>query len=115
MNSFIKEYTAKIKGDNVAADAEKAFRQANAGLKSQISSLKGDSEDFKQNIEDAKDELVSKRINEGKPITNRDLYVEALLLAKNKITMAEAVLKQHLETIAFLNDELKNLNTEVKD
>jgi hypothetical protein len=34
---------------------------------------------------------------------------------EDKITIAEAALKKHLETIAFLNDELKNLNTEVKD
>ena len=115
VKSFVKSFVALVKGDDVAAAAEKAFRQASSGLKSQINSLEGDTVTFEDAVTDAKEAQANARINNGKPITNRDEYVSKLLLAKNVVTHAESKLEIHLAKIDFLKGELVALEQEVEE
>ena len=113
MNSFVKSFVAIITGDDAEAKAQKAYRQALSGLKSQISSLEGDTVNFEDRLEEAKEAQAKARVNNGEPITDRDQYVENLFDAKNDLTEAEQELEEHKARIDFLKEELNTLETEV--
>ena len=112
MNSFVKSFVAIITGDDAEAKAQKAYRQALSGLKSQISSLEGDTVNFEDKLEEAKEAQANARVNNGLPITDRDKYVENLFEAKNSVTEAEQDLEEHKARIQFLKDELESLEAE---
>ena len=111
--SFVKQFVAAVKGDNVEVLAQKALRQADSALKTQISSLDGDTIAKEDKVTDAKERQMTARINNGNPITDRNSYVRNLLDAKNAVTLAEEELKLHKEKISFLKGELESLNGEV--
>lgn len=112
MKSFVKQFTAVLTGDNAEAQAQKALRQADSALKTQVASLKGDTISFEDKVEQAKENLGLARVNNGNLISSRDSYVQGILKAKNALTEAEEALKAHLEKIAFLEAELKALDEE---
>lgn len=114
INSFVKQFVAVIKGDDAEALAQKAWRQSQSALKTQIASLEGDIIKFEDSVTDAKEAQESARINGGKPITDRNYYVETLLDSKNTVTRTEKALKDHTAKIDFLKSELKALETEVE-
>jgi chromosome segregation ATPase len=109
MNSFVKSFVAIIKGDDAQVKAEKAYRQALSGLKSQINSLDGDTVNFEDKLQDAKEAQAIARVNNGQPIANRDEYVRNLISAKNRVTEAEEALDTHKAKITFLKEELAAL------
>lgn len=111
--SFVRQFVAAVKGDNVEVLAQKALRQADSALKTQISSLEGDTIAKEDRVTDVKEAQEAARINRGQPITDRNAYVRNLLDAKNNVTLAEEDLKTHKEKIAFLKGELDALNAEV--
>ena len=115
VKSFVKGFIALVKGDDVTAAAEKAFRQASSGLKSQINSLEGDTVTFEDTVTDAKEAQANARINNGLAITDRDTYVSGLLNAKNRVTASETKLETHLAKIEFLKGELIALEVEVEE
>lgn len=105
VNSFVTQFVAAIKGDNVEATAEKAWRSAESALKVQLSSLEGDSIKLEDAVESAKEKLAACRINKGVVIENRDVYVSNLIEAKNYLVKQEKALSTHIETLKFLQDE----------
>ncbi|MEI6186953.1 MAG: hypothetical protein WCP46_00430 [Alphaproteobacteria bacterium] len=105
---------AKIQGDDATAKAEKAFRQADSAIRTQVNSLKGDVIAKEDAVTEAQERQAEARINNGQPITNRDAYVRALLDAKNAVTKAEQDLEIHNAKIAFLESELEALTAEVE-
>ena len=111
--SFIKEFVAVVKGDDAEASAQKALRQADSALQTQIASLTGDTITLEDKVTAAKEAHVLARVNNGNVITDRSVYVRNLLNAKNAVTVAEEELKAHKEKIAFLQGELKGLSEEV--
>lgn len=113
INSFVKQFLAVVKGDGVKAQAEKAFRQASSALKSQISSLEGDTINLEDKVTEAQEKLAISRVNNGQAITNREYYIESLLTSKNNVVQAEKNLKKHIEKIDFLKAELTSLEEEV--
>lgn len=114
VKSFVKQFVAEVKGDDVSVLAEKVFRQAQSALKSQISSLEGDTINLEDRLSDAQDAQKKARINHGKSITDRNSYVNGLISAKNNVTEAEKALKVHTEKISFLKSELAALEAEVE-
>jgi len=114
VKSFVKEFTARVKGDDVTAQAEKALRQADSALNIQISVMTGDTVKFEDAVETAKEELAMARVNSGEPISNRDTYVKILIAAKNELSDAEENLEAHIKTLAFLKETLASLGTEVE-
>lgn len=115
VNSFVKQFVAVIKGDDAEVQAQKAWRQAQSALKTQVASLEGDVIKYEDGVTDAKEAQENARINSGKAITDRNYYVETLLESKNAVTKAEKALKDHNTKIDFLKAELKALETEVEN
>lgn len=113
VKSFVKQFVATVTGDDVTAKAEKAFRQSESALKSQIASLNGDTINLEDRVEDAKSKLELAKINSGNPISDRDDYIAHLLTAKNAVTSAENALETHKKKIAFLQETLEDLSKEV--
>jgi chromosome segregation ATPase len=109
MNSFVKSFVAIIKGDDAEVKAQKAYRQAVSGLKSQINSLEGDTVNYEDKLQDALETQLSSRVNNGQKIENRDQYVKNLISAKNRVTEAEEALESHKAKVNFLKDELASL------
>lgn len=113
VKSFVKQFVATVTGDDVTAKAEKAFRQSESALKSQIASLTGDTINLEDKVEDAKAKLDLAMINNGNPIENRENYISELLRSKNNVTSAEATLETHNKKISFLQETLTALSSEV--
>jgi hypothetical protein len=106
---FVDLFVAYVKGDDAEVLAIKTKKQATAGLKVQIANMEGDTEDFNQKIEDAKENLAAARINFGNRIEDRSAYVKTLVGAYNAVGDAEEDFKSHLDTVSFLKEELKNM------
>jgi len=110
IKSFVKEFIAIVNGDNAEAAAQKALRQAESALKTQIASLEGDTISKEDAVEQAKETLSKAIVNNGTGISNRDAYVQNLLSSKNNVTKAEEALELHKEKIAFLKETLEGLD-----
>ena len=113
MKSFVRQFIAVVTGDNAEAVAQKALRQADSALQSQIASLKGDTIGLEDAVTAAKEAEELATVNNGKTITNRESYVRGLLDSKNAVTVAEERLKDHKEKIAYLESKLASLSAEV--
>ena len=109
VNSFMSQFVALVKGDDVTAQAAKVWRQAESALKVQISGMDGNIQ-LEDDIEEAKEKLALARVNNGKPISDRAEYTDNLLKAKNALTLAEKALEQHKTTLAFYKEELSALS-----
>lgn len=112
VNSFVSQFVAKIKGDDVQVQAEKVWRQAESALNQSISSLKGDLIDKEDAVAVAQEGLNNARINNGNPITNRQSYVTNLIEKKENLKKAEKALEAHKATITFLEEEYTALKKE---
>jgi len=110
--SFIKGFVAAIKGDDAEAQAVRVWRQAESGLTMHIAALKGDLIRKEDAVTDAQEALDSARINGGKPITDRDVYVSCVISAKENLVRREKELEAHQKTISFLEEEYANLKAE---
>lgn len=113
VKSFVKQFVAVVTGDDNAAKAQKALRQADSALKTQIASLTGDIITLEDAVTTAKEKQTLARVNNGYSITDRNAYVSGLLSAKNSVTLAEEALKTHKDKISFLEGELESLNEDV--
>lgn len=107
MKSFIKQFIATMQGDNAAVVAEKTKRQAISALKSQIAMLEGSTVDLEENLSTAKDQLSLASINNGTMISDRNEYVQNLIVSKNNIIECELKLKNHNDKISFLKEQLE--------
>lgn len=110
MKSFVKQFVAIVTGDDAEAQAQKALRQANSALKTQIASLEGDTISLEDRVDTAKENQALSRVNRGQQIVDRTVYIRNLLNAKNEVTAAEDSLKLHLDKISFLKAELASLD-----
>ena len=107
---FVSLFMAYVNGDDAEVLAIKTKKQAVAALKVQIANMEGDTESFKQGIDDAKDNLTAARVNFGNKIedkSDRADYVRVLTEAYNNVGVKEDELESHLDTVEFLKGELK--------
>lgn len=115
VNSFIAQFVAMAKGDDVTVTGAKAWRQAESNLKVQISSMEC-SVGLEDAIEEAKEVLSIVRVNGGRSFTASESksYTDRLLEAKNNVTKVEKALELHKITLAFYQDELETLRKMVE-
>jgi hypothetical protein len=113
VTSFISQFIASIKGDDAQAKAEKNWRRANSALKSAIPSAEGDSIQFEDAVDSAKENLNKALINNGEDITDSKRYVENILRATEALEEAKENVELHKKKLSILNDALKALSEEV--
>jgi len=112
MNSFVKQFVAAVKGDDVEVQAQKAWRSAESALKVQIAAREGDTIAKEDAVTSAEEALSQARINKGYPIIDRESYISELIYAKNVLTEAEEALEEHIAEVDFLKKEYATLNAE---
>jgi len=103
--SFVKQFIAKVTGDNAQVQAEKAWRSANSALDVQISNMTGDLIQLEDAVEEATEALNNARINNGQPIADRTKYIENLINAKAALETVKENLVDHTFTLDFLKAE----------
>lgn len=108
--SFIAQFVAIIKGDDAEVQAQKAWRQAENAIQTQIHSLQGETMTFEDKLEVARENAANALVNNGQLIADKQRYVRDLIEAENKVTLAEETLKNHKETVALLQSKLKELH-----
>lgn len=113
MNSFRKQFEAKLKGDNDGVKSAKAWRSAESALKVQIAALEGDTISLEDDVENAKEALKDARINNGEIIERREEYIDNLIEAKEDLTLAIEALDNHNYTLDFLKSEYAALKEDV--
>ena len=113
LTSFVKQFVAIIKGDDAEAQAQKEYRRALSALKTQIASLEGDTITFQDKLEEANNNFDSAKVNHGQSITDRNKYVQALLLAKKEVIDAQENLDAHNEKLEVLRQVFDEIQTEV--
>lgn len=114
IKSFVKEFVSVAKGDNVEAQAQKTYREADSELTAQIAVLKGKNVRLESAVENAQENLAKARVNSGTLIGgDGDIYISNLFEAKNDLTRAEENLSNNKKKIDFLSDQLESLNKDV--
>jgi hypothetical protein len=113
INSFVKEFKARLSGDDNEVLAQKTLRSANSALDVQISNMTGDLIGLEDSLEATEDNLVAARVNNGKAITDRSVYVSALINAEQKRLDAKENLESHIETLEFLKEQKTLINKEI--
>lgn len=103
--NFVQAVEAKLKGEDASTVAKKIQKQADSAFKAHIASLTGDTIALEDAVESAQEALDNARINNAQTISNRNQYVQNLVAAKNNLTAAEKALKDHKDTIAFLEEQ----------
>lgn len=102
MKSFVKQFIAIVNGDDAEALGQKTLRQADSAFNSHIPSLEGDKIDLETEVEKAKEKLDLARVNNGKAISDRRLYISNLIEAQNGVVAAQEALEAHTAKIEFL-------------
>lgn len=111
-NSFVKQFIALVKGDEVEAKAMKYWRQAESAFKVQIAALGGDLIRKEDAVAQAEENLSKQLVNHGNEITDRDNYIANLISSKEALKTAEKQLAAYKETIAFLEEQYALLQAE---
>lgn len=115
IKSFVKQFIATVKGDEVEAQAEKTFRRAQASLKSHIPALEGELISFEDAVTTAKENVDKSLINYGKSENfDSSAYITSLISAENDLTKAEKNKADHLKKINLLKKKLEILETDVE-
>ena len=107
MKNYVNSVIAIITGDGAEAKALKIQRQAEAGLKTHIASLEGDTISFEDNVVEAKEALERATFSNGELFTDRNQYVRNLLECQNNLIAAQQNLESHLEKLDFLKKRLE--------
>ena len=112
LNSFVKQFSAILKGDDNEAKAAKVWRQCESAFKVQIAALGGDLIRKEDSVSQAEETLAKRLVNNGNEISDRDQYIANLISAKESLKQAEKQLAAHKETIAFLEEQYALLKAE---
>ena len=108
--SFKETVQEKLKGENAETISEKIQKQADSAFKTHIACLTGDTIALEDKVADAEEALVLARINNANTISDRNAYIQNLILKQNNLTVAKQNLESHKETIAFLEEQHKLVN-----
>lgn len=111
VSSFVKLVLAMIQGDDAQIKAIKIQKKASAALTAQIAVKKAVTLNLEECVEAAQENIAISRVNSGKIIENTDDYLQALISRKKYLDLAEEALQDHLDTIAFLEEELETINS----
>jgi hypothetical protein len=110
VSSFMRQWTAFVKGDDDKALGEKNYRKAKAALQAQIHATQGQIVSLEIKLEEANARVENSIINFGKLIEDDYAYVQQLIDAEDAAKKAEKVLKEKQAYIDFLERKLSELD-----
>ena len=108
--SFKETVQEKLKGENAETISAKIQKQVDSAFKTHIASLTGDTIALEDKVADAEEALELARINNANTISDRNAYIQNLILKQNNLIVAKQNLESHKETIAFLEEQHKLVN-----
>lgn len=106
VSNFIKEVTARLKGDEAGVIAAKVERKALSAINGQLAALKAKLVDDETAVEDAQ-EALNNAIFPTSVFTDNRGYVTSIQSAQERLESAEVDLESTKESIAFFEDLLK--------
>lgn len=109
MSKFTEKIKAYLEEQQEAREISKSWNVANAAFKSKLAVYESEMLNHEFAIEVAQEKLKSAEVNGGKPIHNRDEYINQLLDAKDELTNAENRKEELLRTIEFLQETYETL------
>ena len=105
VSNFIKEVTARLKGDEAGVIAAKVERKAISAINGQLASLKAKLVDDETAVEDA-EEALSNAIYPTNVFIDNSHYVKTILARQEMLDSAVTSLESTKETIAYLENLL---------
>jgi hypothetical protein len=107
ISSYLREITARIKGDEAGKVAAQNERKANSAIKGQLAALNAKIVDDENNVED-KQESYNNALYPTTKITDNQAYVRNLVYAKEALDGAKSSLESTKKSIAFFDALLKS-------
>ena len=110
MSKFEEKFKNALSADKSEVEAKKSWNIVSSSFISKLALLDSELTSLKFAKEEATSALEEAKINSGIVITNRDAYLNSLLLYKNKLIDIENQITELEETIKFLteiHEELK--------
>lgn len=115
MNSYIKQFIAICKGDNVKANAEVSYRQSICALKSQIHAEEGLLIKLEGELENAKVKAEESIVNNGEKIPDNEKYINGLINSFNETKTIEKKIETLKVKIELFKSILNGIQSEVKE
>ena len=106
VSNFIKEVTARLKGDEAGVIAAKVERKALSAINGQLAALKAKQVDDETAVEDAQ-EALNNAIFPTAVFSDNRWYVTSIQNAQDRLESAQLNLEATKESIAFFEDLLK--------
>ena len=109
MSKFTEKIKAYLEEQQEAREISKSWNVANAAFKSKLAIYESEMMNHEFEVESAQEKLKSAEVNGGKPIRNRDEYIDQLLNAKDALAEAENKREELSKTIEFLKETYETL------
>lgn len=103
VTNFIKEVTARLKGDEAGVIAAKVERKALSAINGQLAALKAKLVDDETAVEDA-EEALNNAIFPTSVFTDNGMYVRNIQARQEHLDSAKATLDSTKETIAYFEN-----------
>lgn len=107
VTNFIKEVTARLKGDEAGVVAAKVERKALSAINGQLAALKAKLVDDETAVEDA-EEALNNAIFPTSVFTDNAMYVRNIQSRQEHLDTAKATLDSTQETIAYFENLLQS-------
>src|SRR5690242_8263015 len=105
VSNFLKEVTARFKGDANEVVAAQNERKANSAVKGQLAALNAKLVDDESNVED-KTENYKNTLYPTSKITDNSYYIRSVVAAKSSLDDAKAALESTKASIKFFEELL---------
>ena len=108
VSNFIKEVTARLKGDEAGVVAAKVERKAYSAINGQLASLKAKLVDDETRVEDAEENLKAAFFPTS-VFTDNQAYIQGIKRAQEVLDEALTELESTKDTIAYFEEKMAEL------
>ena len=109
MSKFEEKFKALVSEDKSEMEAKRSWSVVESAFVSKLAILKSDLIGLEIEEEDVKDTLEKAKVNAGKVITDRTVYLQNLIGCKNQLSDIENKITELKETIKFLEETHEEL------
>ena len=109
MSKFEEKFKALVSEDKSEMEAKRSWSVVESAFVSKLAILKSDLIGLEIEEQDVKDTLEKAKVNSGKVITDRTVYLQNLIGCKNQLSDIENKITELKETIKFLEETHEEL------